>query len=81
MSKSTDLSFQDLENKIPEPHPSWVKVIEGWIARLDQLIEEKKIMCTFSFNIRCFIFPVIFGILGTSLPSMGYFLMFQIILI
>ena len=34
LSKSTDLSFQDLENKIPEPHPSWVKVIEeGWIAR------------------------------------------------
>ena len=34
LSKSTDLSFQDLEKKIPEPHPSWVKVIEeGWIAR------------------------------------------------
>tara|TARA_B100000003_G_scaffold147466_1_gene132772 strand:- start:1971 stop:2090 length:120 start_codon:yes stop_codon:yes gene_type:complete len=34
LSKSTDLSFQDLDKKIPEPHPSWVKVIEeGWIAR------------------------------------------------
>ena len=34
LSKSTDLSFQDLEKKIPEPHPSWVKVIEeGWIER------------------------------------------------
>ena len=34
LSKSTDLSFQDLEKKIPEPHPSWVKVIEeGWITR------------------------------------------------
>ena len=34
MKKSTDLGFQDLRKKIPEPHPSWVKVIEeGWIAR------------------------------------------------
>ena len=34
LNKSTDLSFQDLGKKIPEPHPSWVKVIEeGWIAR------------------------------------------------
>jgi len=34
LDQSTDLSFLDLEKKIPEPHPSWVKVIEeGWIKK------------------------------------------------
>ena len=34
LNKSTDLSLEDLGKKIPEPHPSWVKVIEeGWVAR------------------------------------------------
>ena len=34
LKNSTNLSYLDLEKKLPEPHPSWVKVIEdGWIER------------------------------------------------
>ena len=34
LKNSTDLSYLDLEKKLPEPHPSWVKVIEeSWIKK------------------------------------------------
>ena len=34
LKNSTDLSYLDLEKKLPEPHPSRVKVIEeSWIKK------------------------------------------------
>ena len=41
---------------------------------MGQLIEKKILLFLLFFNIRYISFPVIFGTLGTILPSMGYFL-------